>query len=198
MANPVDVTLFFNFRSPYCYLASKTLWPIIDQYQANLIWKPVGGWDLRSSPDRAKHKMPIARQDIARFARRMQIPLTPPPKDTDPTRAGAASIYAEQQGKLRDYLTAVMDAEWAEGKDIGDPEVLRQIALQIDLPADELLAASEEMQNLMILRDNADAAAEQGVIGVPTFVIGEQIFWGQDRIDFVLEELEVLTQGDSA
>lgn len=79
MNTPVDVTIYFNFRSPYCYLASKKLWPIFDDYNTNLIWRPVGGWDLRSSPDRAKSKMPLARQDMARFARRMGIPVSPPP-----------------------------------------------------------------------------------------------------------------------
>jgi len=89
MSTAIEVKLFFNFRSPYCYLASKTLWPILEQYNTRLTWYPVGGWDLRSPPERAKNKMPLARQDIARFARRMQIPLNPPPAETNPNLAAA-------------------------------------------------------------------------------------------------------------
>lgn len=189
MSNAVDVKLFFNFRSPYCYLASKTLWPIVDDFNTNLLWRPVGSWDLRSPPDRAKSKMPIARQDIARFARRLGIPLTPPPVTTDPTLAGAGSLLAEEKGLLRPYIVEVMRKEWAEGQDIGDPDVLLTVGETIGLDREELTAAINNKNNLDRLNHNAQEAVDLGVIGVPTFVIGEQIFWGQDRIDFVLDEL---------
>ena len=54
MPEAVDVKVFFNFRSPYCYIASKTMFQIFDDYHANLVWRPLGGWSGRSSPDRAK------------------------------------------------------------------------------------------------------------------------------------------------
>lgn len=189
MTDAVEVKLFFNFRSPYCYLASKTLWPIVDDYTVRLLWRPVGGWDLRSSPDRAKSKMPLARQDVARFARRLGIPLNPPPVSTDPTAAGAGSLLAEEKGLLRPYIIEVMRAEWAHGRDIGDPAVLLEVGEAIGLNRDELAAAIEDRARRAQLVRHAEEAAESSVIGVPTFVIDEQIFWGQDRIDFVLEEL---------
>jgi len=189
MNKPIEVKLFFNFRSPYCYLASKTLWPIIDDYNTKIIWRPVGGWDLRSSPDRAKNKMPIARQDIARFAKRLSIPLTPPPVTTDPTMAGALSLLAEEKGLLRAFIIEVMKKEWAEGLDIGDAKVLLEVGNKIGLDSAEVTAALTDEKRLNQLHQNAKEAEDVGVIGVPTFVIGEQIFWGQDRIDFVLDEL---------
>lgn len=198
MSHPIDVTLFFNFRSPYCYLASKTLWPVVDDYNVNLIWKPVGGWDLRSSPDRVQKKLPIARQDLARFARRLQIPVTPPPKTTDPTLAGAVSLLAEEKGLLREYIISVMDAEWAAGRDIGQPDLLLEAATSVGLDASEVKSAMQNPQYLQQLEQNARDADEDGVIGVPTFVIGDQIFWGQDRIDFVLEELAMLSEQGEA
>ena len=45
--NNIDVKVYFNFRSPYCYLASKTMWSIVDDFNVNILWRPVGGWDLR-------------------------------------------------------------------------------------------------------------------------------------------------------
>lgn len=194
MKKPIEVKLFFNFRSPYCYLASNTLWPIIDDYNTKIIWRPVGGWDLRSSPDRAKNKLPIARQDIARFAKRLNIPLTPPPITTDPTMAGAVSLLAEEKGLLRPFIIEIMKKEWAEGLDIGDAKVLLEVGNKIGLDSAELTAALSDENKLKQLQQNAKEAEEGGVIGVPTFVIGEQIFWGQDRIDFVLEELQQLQQ----
>ena len=88
MSDSVDLKVFFNFRSPYCYLASKLMFSLLDEYDVNMVWRPLGGWDGRSPPDRAKVKMPLARQDVARWARRMGIPCNPPPPTTNPTLAG--------------------------------------------------------------------------------------------------------------
>ena len=192
MSKSVNVKLFFNFRSPYCYLASKTLWPITDDFNSTIIWRPVGGWSLRSPPERVKNKMPLVRQDIARFAKRLNIALTPPPITTDPTIAGAASLLAEEKGLLREFINEVMHQEWAEGQDIGDPNVLIKVGNKIGLDSAELTASFTNESRLQQLQQNAEEAAEIGVIGVPTFVIGEEIFWGQDRIDFVLDELRNL------
>lgn len=192
MVEAVDVKLYFNFRSPYCYLASKTLWTIVDDFHTNLQWRPVGGWRLRSAPDRAKRKVPLARHDLARFARRMGIPVTPPPIETEPTAAGAASLFAQDKGVLREYIVETMRIEWAEGKNIGEPDVLREIASRIGLDPEELLAASANPDNLAQLEANYAEADALGVFGVPTFVVGENIFWGQDRIEFVVEHLREL------
>jgi 2-hydroxychromene-2-carboxylate isomerase len=192
MIEPVDVTLYFNFRSPYCYLASKTLWPIFDDYHTNLVWRPLGGWDGRSPPEVALKKLPIARQDMARFARRLGIPVNPPPKTTDPTLAGAGSLLAQEKGLLRPYIIEVMRREWAEGADIGQLDQLLDVGEQVGLDRDELAAAAQDPARQAILEANWREADERGAVGVPTFIIGEEIFWGQDRIDFVLEHLREL------
>jgi len=190
--NNIDVKVYFNFRSPYCYLASKTMWSIVDDFNVNILWRPVGGWDLRSPPERAKSKLPIARQDMSRFARRLGIPVIPPPTETEPTAAGAASLYAQEQGVLREYIVETMRIEWAEGQNIGEETVLREVANRINLDADLVITASKNPAYLNTLASNAAEAAADGAIGVPSFIIGEEIFWGQDRIDFVLEKLAEL------
>lgn len=192
MTERVGVTVFFNFRSPYCYLASKTMFSLFDDFHAELVWRPLGGWAGRSPPDRARKKRPIARQDVARFARRMGIPLNPPPADTDPTPAGAASLLAQSRGVLRPYVEEVMRAEWAEGRDIGDLEVLAAVAGRIGLDRAALLDAARSPQRQAQLDRNWESAERWGVFGVPTFVIGDEIFWGQDRLDFVREHLREL------
>ncbi|MGH8750745.1 MAG: 2-hydroxychromene-2-carboxylate isomerase [Burkholderiales bacterium] len=192
MANLTPVYLFFNFRSPYCYLASKSLFALFEQYHTELLWRPLGGWDGRSPPDRAAKKIPISRQDVARFAKRMGIPFNPPPKTTDGTLAGVGSLLAEEKKLLKPYVVETMRAEWAEGRDIGEAQVLLEVADKIGLAHDELMQALNDSARLKILKKNWEEAERVGVIGVPTFVVGDQIFWGNDRIDFVHEHLREL------
>lgn len=192
MTECVKVKLFFNFRSPYCYIASKMLFAIVDDYHATLEWKPLGGWTGRSAPDRAKVKIPLVRQDIRRITKKMGIPMNPPPITTEPTKAGAGSLLAEERGLLREYVVALMDKEWAEGQDIGDPAVIAAVGQEIGLDKQELLNAIESSDNLGCMEQNWQEAQALGVFGVPTFVIGEEIFWGSDRIDYVLAYLAEL------
>jgi 2-hydroxychromene-2-carboxylate isomerase len=192
MAESVDVKLFFNFRSPYCYIASKTLFQIFDDYHANLVWRPLGGWSGRSSPERAKVKVPLTRQDVRRITAKMGIPMNPPPITTDPTIAGAASLLAEERGLLRPWLVEVMRAEWAEGLDIGDEAVLLAVAEKVGLDQAEVVAAFTDETRLAQLDANWNEAQELGLIGVPSFQIGEELFWGSDRIEYVLDHLNSL------
>ena len=192
MSDSVDVKLFFNFRSPYCYIASKTLFRIYDEYRANLVWRPLGGWSGRSSPERAKVKIPLTRQDVRRITAKMGIPMNPPPITTEPTKAGAASLLAEERGLLRPWIVEVMRAEWAEGLDIGDEQVLLDVGRQVGLDSDELATSFANAGYIEQLEKNWAEAQELGLIGVPSFQVGEELFWGSDRIEYVLDHLREL------
>lgn len=192
MLDSVDVKVFFNFRSPYCYIASKILFRIFDEYYANLVWRPLGGWSGRSSPERAKVKVPLTRQDVRRVTAKMGIPMTPPPLSTDPTAAGAASLLAQRRGVLREWVVEVMRAEWATGLDIGDESVLLQVGETIGLDREELQGAFTDPDYIAQLGSNWTEAEKLGLIGVPSFQVGEELFWGSDRIEYVLEHLNDL------
>jgi 2-hydroxychromene-2-carboxylate isomerase len=185
MIEPVDISVFFNFRSPYCYLASKNMFRLFDNFHARMIWRPLAGWDGRSQPERQKYKLPIVRQDVARFAQRMGIPCNPPPMTTDSTRAAAGSLLAEAKGVLRPYIVEVMRAEWGDGKDIGDLEVLLPVAERVGLDRDEFETWVDSGDPAKQLAVNWEAAEKAGVFGVPSFTIDSEIFWGNDRIEFV-------------
>lgn len=98
MVEPADVYLYFNFRSPYCYLASKTMFDVLDDFHVNVLWRPLGGWEGRSPPDVAKVKVPVARQDVARIARRMGIPVNPPPSPPIPPWRGPPPCWRSSRG----------------------------------------------------------------------------------------------------
>ena len=193
MTDAVDVKLFFNFRSPYCYIASKTLFAIIDDFHARLVWRPLGGWSGRSDPERARVKIPLTRQDVRRITAKMGIPMNPPPhQHRSHHLAGAASLLAEERGLLREWIVEVMHAEWAMGLDIGDEQVLLGVGQRIGLDADELSSAFGNADYLQQLEHNWAEAEELGLFGVPSFQVGEELFWGSDRIDYLLDHLREL------
>lgn len=190
--DPKPVSVYFHFRSPYCYLLSKTLWTLVEDFHVQLQWRPLGGWNGRSAPDRAKYKVPITRQDVARFCRRLGIPFNPPPISTDATLAGVGSLLAEAKGVLRPYVVEMMRAEWAAGQDIGLPEVREAVAAAVGLDPAEYAAFVADPAHLARLDAHWEEAQAKGVFGVPSIVIDDEVFWGNDRLDFVREHLTEL------
>jgi len=188
----LNVQIFFNFRSPYCYLASRSMFETLGGFSIEVDWRPLGGWNGRSAPDRAKHKMPIARQDVSRWCRRLGIPFNPPPVTTDPTNAALGSVAAARAGLLAPYVVGVMAQEWSHGRDIGEIDVLAAVCAEIGLAHDALVEAVESADCARALERNWALAQQLGVFGVPTFVVGDQIFWGNDRLDFLAEYLTEL------
>ncbi len=186
------VRVFFNFRSPYCYLASHRLFERLAAFDIDIQWRSLGAWDGRSAPERAKVKVPLTRQDVARWCRRMQVPFNPPPVSTDPTAAALLAFAAEDAGLLAQYVQRVMWREWAEGQDIGQTEVLEGVASDIGLAPDAVRHVLDDATLLARLQTNWQEAEAAGVIGVPSFVVGDQIFWGNDRLDFLEEHLSEL------
>jgi 2-hydroxychromene-2-carboxylate isomerase len=124
----------------------------------------------------------------------MKIPFVPPPKETDPTRAGAGSFLAQQSGLLEPYIVEVMREEWEFGKDIGLTEPLLRAATRAGLSAEPFLKAVDDPGNRQVLADSEAKAAADGIFGVPTFMVGTEIFWGNDRLDFLAEHLDELRQ----
>ncbi len=190
--NPIEVKVYFNFRSPYCYLASKRMFDVLSAPDVKVIWQPLGGWTGRSPPERAAYKLPIVRQDVARWCKRMDIPFVPPPKDTEPTRAAIGSFLAERQGVLQPYVVEVMREEWEFGQDIGQTEPLLRAAARAGLAAEPFTKAIEDPANRQALAESEAKASADGAFGVPTFIVGKDVFWGNDRLDFLAEHLDDL------
>ncbi|MAU41434.1 MAG: disulfide bond formation protein DsbA [Kordiimonas sp.] len=192
MTDNIDVQVYFNFRCPYCYLASKSLFTIFDDFYARMVWRPLGGYHGRASAAQAKIKQRVSRQDVERHCRKMGIRFQPPPAGTDPTKAAILSLVAENEGVLQPYIQKVMQAAWANGADIGDVEVLLQVGEDVGLSRGDVLRGLEDEDLGVQLEQNWQTAQTDGVFGVPSFIIDDQIFWGNDRLNFLFDYLREL------
>jgi 2-hydroxychromene-2-carboxylate isomerase len=189
------VDFYFDYGSPYSYLAFHELQRIAALAGAAIAWKPVllgavfKAVDSRSPAEIApKAKWLFA--DLANFARRYGVPFRMNPHfiiNTLPLMRGA--MLAERRGELVRYSAAMFDAVWRDGHNMGDPAVIARVLAEGGFDAGAYMAGVQDPAIKDALKAATEAAVARGVFGVPTFFVGDAMWWGQDRLDFVAEAL---------
>ena len=129
-------------------------------------------------------------QDFARFAKRYGVPMAFNPYFPINTLAlmrGAAG-YLDSDA-FQPYLRAVFEAIWVRQQNLGKPEIVAEVlsAAGLDIAEFERLISDEAVKQR--LKDNTEEAVKRGVFGAPTFFVGDEMHFGQDRLDFVAEAL---------
>ena len=194
---PNAVEFWFDLGSPAAYLAWKRLPKFLAQTGASVVCKPMllgGVFKAQGnvSPVTIAAKGKWLTADLERFARRDGVPLTYPPNfpvNTLHLMRGAIGLQMREPARFAAYVDALFDALFGRGCDLGDERVLAEVlrAAGFDPAALAALAADPEVKQALI-RSTEEAVA-RGVFGAPTFLVGDELFWGQDRMDFVAEAL---------
>jgi 2-hydroxychromene-2-carboxylate isomerase len=128
--------------------------------------------------------------DLQRFARRYGVTLNPNPHGIiNILPADRAAALAEKEGAVEQLMATAYPAMWVDGRDLSDPEVLGEVIAAAGLDASRYLAAIETDEVKNLLKQNTQEAADRGAFGAPTFFVGDEMFFGQDRLDFVEEAL---------
>ncbi len=187
------LTFFHDFSSPFSYLASTQIDRIAAATGARVRWRPILlGALFREigTPDVPLFSMTEAKrsfvgQDLQDWAQWWGEPFRFP--DTFPLRTVTALRIALQDPTTTRHLYR---AAWVDGKDIGAADVLAQVLTNAGFDADGLLAGTQEQAIKQALKDNTTAAIDAGACGVPTFVLGKQLWWGQDRMNLVTAALQ--------
>lgn len=176
--------------SPFCYLAGLKLEAIAARHGAKIVYKPVQLFrifEVVGTPqvkDRHPSRQAYRLQDIARVARMegLAVNLRPAFWPTNPAPASAAILSAQAAGggDLGGLVHGFGRAVWAEDRDIADDAVVRDVLNANGFEPD--LADRNLMANMETLQANTDEALRRGVFGAPSYLVGEEIFWGQDRL----------------
>ncbi|ROR24440.1 2-hydroxychromene-2-carboxylate isomerase [Comamonas sp. BIGb0124] len=190
--------IFYGISSPWAYLGAPRAYALADRLGADLALRPIrviqanGGIPLRTRPDARQHYHAV---ELDRWRRRLDMPLNLEPRFY-PCRTielAAQAVIAVTQAGLdgRAYSFAVQRALWAEDRDIADVATLRAIAREtLGDPLDDLDFERPATAVVEAWENDLATAENLGIFGTPTYVVGTELFWGQDRLDFVEEALE--------
>ena len=192
-----SVEFFFDVGSPTAYLAWTQLPQLCRDENATLTLRPMllGGVFQatgNSSPVTVPAKGRYMNVDIARHARRYGVPLAINPHfpiNTLTLMRAAAGVQLHQPERLDAYLRTVFDAMWVAPRNLNEPAQVAQVWEAGGFDAAATLALANEADVKAALRATTEEAVTRGVFGAPTMFVGEQMFFGQDRLDFVREAL---------
>ena len=192
-----SVEFYFDVGSPAAYLAYTQLPHLCADTGAVLVWKPMllGGVFQATgnrSPVEVAPKGAYITDDLRRFARRYGVPYEHNPYfpiNTLLLMRGATALQMHEPERLRAYLDAVYPAIWVEGRNMNDPATVGAVLQRAGFDAAAILAQTAQQEVKDRLKDITQEAVARGVFGAPTMFVGDQMFWGQDRLDFVREAL---------
>ena len=188
---------FFDFGSPTTYLAHTQLPRIAAEAGAQLLYRPMllGGVFKatgNASPVSVPAKGRWMGQDIARWAQRYGVPFVFNPHfpiNTLTLMRGAVGLQLRQPALFTRYVDRVFNAMWAQPRDLGQPAEVAAVLAPLGIAPDAFMALVGDAEVKATLIANTDQAVARGVFGAPTCFVGEAMFFGQDRLDFVREAL---------
>jgi len=188
------VKYYFAFPSPFAALADSRIDDLVTQAGGELDPIPVVPPQQPPPTGVAAQlqgfKLSYLVEDAERWARKLGMPWKlPEPRMVDSTDAAAGYYFARARGKERGYRNAVFRARWSEGKNIADRQVLAACAEHAGLPRTEFLAALDDGRYRDEVPKALGRCMEDRIFGVPIFIVDGKRFWGNDRLDVLVEEL---------
>jgi 2-hydroxychromene-2-carboxylate isomerase len=191
------VEFFFDVGSPTAYLASTQITKIASETGATLAYRPMLlGGVFKATGNQSPVSVPAKGKwmfsDMAMWANRYGVGLKMNPHfpiNTLPLMRGAIGIQMKHPEKLQAYLAAVMTAIWQDKKNMGETAVIAEVLATAGFDPSEFVALIAQDDVKAKLISNTEEAVSRGVFGAPTFFVGEQMFFGQDRLVFVKEAL---------
>ena len=193
MSRPV-VEFWYEFASTYSWLSVMRVEPLAEAAGVQLEWKPflLGpvfmalGWNdspFNIYPPKGRYMW----RDLERLAAKYGQPFRRPsgfPRNS--LLAARVALVGVEEGWVARFSRAVMTANFAEDRDIGQREVIADILAGMGLEPDAVIERAQSDANKLALRCQTERAAELGLFGAPSFRVGDELFWGNDRLEDAL------------
>ena len=189
------ITFYFDLGSPFAYLASERLHTLLPE---PVQWQPVllgGLFRLTGRSSWALGDYQRRQAGMADIERRALVYGLPPMRWPDPWPADyltamRATTYAFSVGRGRDFTMRAYRDAFQRGSELSVAENVLQSAARAGLDPDAVRAGASDPEIKQALRDATDAAYDRGVFGVPTIAIGDELFWGDDRLEDAAAHLQ--------
>jgi 2-hydroxychromene-2-carboxylate isomerase len=179
---------YYDFNSPYAYLAAERIGELIPDAE----WRPIAFAILLGQLGRLDGVLenldpdPIAAEIAERAAKRGLPEYAPPegwPRETWSLAPLRAALVADERGRLREFSAAAYRKSFVESRSLAEVDNVIAAASEAGLEPEQVRAGIELPAIKDRLKRNTDEARERGVTGIPTVAIGEELFWGDDRLD---------------
>lgn len=188
---------FFDIGSPATYLAYTQLPALCAATGAELVYQPMllGGVFKatgNASPITVPAKGRYMFDDLARYAQRYNVTLKFNPHfpiNTLVLMRAVTGVQLHQPERFDDLVGCLFRALWAEGRHLGDPAVVATVLSEHGFEPQEILALANDESVKAALKAKTEQAVQRGVFGAPSLFVGNQLFFGQDRLEFVREAL---------
>jgi 2-hydroxychromene-2-carboxylate isomerase len=188
------VAFHFDYRSPYSYLAMTQIGDLeltLHPFDVIDVMNRVGNTPTTIT---CKVKGAYASADLGRWARRYQVPFNrnPQMREIDGRRLLRATLAIPEGSDRRKAVEALFRAMWAEPAPLGSPAEIATLLASSGMTVDDTLAEQMDSAELEAMLDAANAAAAaRGVFGSPSFFVGDELFFGNDRLELLREALAV-------
>lgn len=191
------VEFYFDLGSPATYLAYTQLPKICAETGSELIYIPMllggvfkatGNASPAMIPDKGRYMF----QDLDRYAKRYGVPLKFNPHfpiNTLMLMRAVTGVQLRQPARFQAFIDCLFTALWVEGRAMDEPETIAAVLSEHGFDPQEVLALTQDESVKASLKDNTETAVKRGVFGAPSMFVGNQLFFGQDRLDFVEEAL---------
>ena len=192
------VTVYYSLQSPWTYLGWARLRALVESTAADARYRPIQSGPLFQAsgtlplPKRPPQRQAYRLMELRRWRDHLAVPLNLHPRYFPVDEALAARMviaHRQRGGDTAALSQAMLTGVWAEERNLADRDTLLEIAREQRADGPALLAAADGEAAQSEFQANTHAAIEHGVFGMPTFVIGDELFWGQDRLDFVTRAL---------
>jgi 2-hydroxychromene-2-carboxylate isomerase len=188
------IECWFEFASSYSYLSVMRIEALAEQAGVAVEWRPflLGpvflalGWNdspFNIYPPKGRYMW----RDLARLSAKYGLPFRVPTRfPRNGLIAARVALCGVEDSWVAPFARAVMKANFAEDREIGEAAVIAEIVTDLGLPA-AVMERANAPDNKLALRRQTERAAELGLFGAPSFRVGEELFWGNDRLEDALD-----------